>query len=81
MPGMTAAEAIHAIRECAYYAGMDVDSPALVEEAGCAEERVRLAFAVLEAIEEELATPYGGGEHYPVLHSLLDTARARLEAK
>lgn len=85
MPDMTAAEAIHAIRECAYYAGAGVThSPALMEEAGCAEEAIREAFEVLEVAEEWV----GGGSvsnHAAVFATtaehLLNTARARLEAK
>ena len=83
MPRMTAAEAIHAIRECAYYAGIGVThSPALLEEAGCAEERVKLAFAVLEEVEAAAQdSPMTSLKECVEARGFLASARARLEAK
>jgi hypothetical protein len=75
MPGMTADEAIHAICECAV---AEVESAACSRErSASAEERVKLAFAVLEEVEATVG--HGCAQHWAA--RVLASARARLEAK
>lgn len=80
MPGMTADEAIHAIRECAV---AEVESAACSHErSASAEERVKLAFAVLEEVEAAAQdSPMTSLKECVEARGFLASARARLEAK